>query len=302
MKKTLLATTILAGLVSASTQAATVYDKDGATLKIGGRAELRADFIDNDEGTVSDLSRARIHFDGETKISENLTGFGFMEYQIEPGGTANNRYLYAGFGTQVGNFSYGRQDTASVLISDMTDIATTHSGIQQIINASSERQDTTFAYSNSFAKALTVQASYSASNLDEGDSFSVSGLYALDYGLSLGASYSDSELDETQSTLGAAYTLNNLYVAVTYAIGDLNDDDDFNSLEAAIQYKFTKELRLIGIIAQQEQVDTDTVDFYAVEAQYRFNESIRTSVAYAFNNLDGNNIDDSLVASIRYNF
>ena len=72
------------------------------------------------------------------------------------------------------------------------------------------------------------------------------------------------------------------------------------SLEVALQYKFTKQFRMIGIIAQQEIDDIDTEDFYAVEAQYRFNKSIRTFVTYQLNQIDGE--EDSLVAGIRYNF
>ena len=65
-------------------------------------------------------------------------------------------------------------------------------------------------------------------------------------------------------------------------------------------YKFTKEFRLIGIIGMAEDDFADTEDFYAVEAQYRFNKSIRTYASYKLNNLDG--AEDSLVAGIRYNF
>lgn len=311
MKKTLLATAILAGLVSATAQSATVYDQDGTTLSVGGRAEVRAEFIDTEytevndgveetkEGSIEDKSRARINFGGETKINDKLTGFGFMEYEINPDSDLKNRYLFAGFGTQVGKFSYGKQDTANVQISDMTDIASYHSGEQQILGASSDKQSNNFLYSATF-DAVTVQADYVASSEEDDDSYGVSALYNSGFGLDLGASYSDSNADESQVTLGGGYTINDLYVAITYAFGDLNEDDDFNSLEAAIQYKFTKEFRMIGIIGQQEKADEDSVDYYALEAQYRFNSAIRTYVSYQLNELD--DADDSLVAGIRYDF
>lgn len=306
-EKTLLATAILASLVSVTAQSATVYEQEGTTLDVGGRAEVRADFLGDDyekvDGSITDKSRARINFSGVTRISEELTGFGFMEYEIKDGESVTNRYLFAGFGTEAGKFSYGRQDTANVQVSDMTDIASYHSGIQQIFDASSDKESNTFLYSGSFADALTVQANYTASEVTDGDSFAISSLYAFDFGLDLAASYTDSESDETQTTLGAAYTLDNLYIAVTYAMGDIDADNDFRSIEAAIQYKFSKEFRMIGVIGQAEEADVDTQDFYAVEAQYRFNRSIRTYVSYAFNNLDNTvQTEDSLVAGIRYNF
>ena len=97
--------------------------------------------------------------------------------------------------------------------------------------------------------------------------------------------------------------MNDLYVAVSYAMGDVDADDDFTSLEAAIQYKFTKEFRMIGIIGQQEQAYLDTQDFYALEGQYRFNKSLRAYASYAFNDLDNDvQTEDSLVAGIRYDF
>lgn len=138
MKKTLLATLILSSFVSGAASAATVYDKENTKLSIGGRAEVRALFSDAVDGSMLDKSRARINFEGQTKISQDLTGFAFMEYEIEPGSTVNNRYLFAGIGTKAGDFSYGRQDSASVQISNMTDIASYHSGAQQIIAAASD--------------------------------------------------------------------------------------------------------------------------------------------------------------------
>ena len=82
MKKTLLATLILSSFVSIAANAATVYEKGGNKLSVGGRAEVRGLFSDSVDGTMEDKSRARINFGGETQISEDLTGFGFMEYEI----------------------------------------------------------------------------------------------------------------------------------------------------------------------------------------------------------------------------
>jgi predicted porin len=307
MKKTLLATAILSGLVSATAGAATVYDNDGTTMKVGGRAEVRGVFGDGVDGTMEDKSRARINFNGKTQISENLTGFGFMEYELKSdgghsgGSNLKNRYLYAGFGTNGGDFSYGRQDTASVQISDFTDIASNHSGEQQIIDAASDKQSNTFLYSGNFVDdALTVQLNYTALDDKDADSFGASIAYAFDFGLSIGGSYADAEDDSNQATLGLAYEWEGLYVAATYAVGDLDADTDFNALEAAIQYKFTKEFRLIGIYANVENNDVEEKDYYALEAQYRFNKSIRAYASYMLDNMDDG--EDELMVGIRYNY
>jgi len=307
MKKTLLATLILSSFVSGAVSAATVYDKDDTKLSVGGRAEVRALFSDAVDGSALDESRARINFEGETKISESLKGFAFMEYEIKPGSEAKNRYLFAGIGTQAGDFSYGRQDTSSVQISDMTDIASYHSGQQQIIDAASDKQSNNFVFANNSIQGLALKANYIA-NGDEDktddntpeDAFGLSALYSMDFGLDLGASYSDQD-QQDQVTLGAGYTFEDLYLAATYAMGSVAENDDFTSLEVAAQYKFTKEFRMIAMYGMaEEDLAGDTEDFVALEGQYRFNKSLRTYASYKVNNL--NDGENELVAGLRYNF
>ncbi|TEW54109.1 porin [Psychromonas sp. RZ22] len=309
MKKTLLSTAILAGLVSATAQAATVYDADGTSLDVGGRVEVRGDFLGNGgeklDGSMQDMSRARIHLDGETEISEGLTGFGFTEVEYKPDGDFSTRYLFAGLGTQLGDFSYGKQDTANVQISNMTDIASVHSGIQQIINGASDKQKGAFVYSEGFFDdALAVNLDYVTSDAADSDSYGASALYSFDFGLDLGGSYTNADNDQNQATFGAAYTLNDLYVAVTYAMGDASKTEDFTSLEAAVQYQFTEKFRLIGILGNQD-LDGSKANAYALEAQYRFNSALRTFVSYAYldqDEIDPNITEDSLVAGLRYDF
>lgn len=301
MKKTLLATAILSAIISTTAGAATVYDNNDTTMEIGGRVEVRGLFNNDDAvETMTDRSRSRINFSGETQISESLAGFGFMEYEIAPGGTVSNRYLYAGFATSAGDFSYGRQDTASVQVSNMTDIASYHSGIQQqYITSASDKENNTFLYSGEFSDALTLKVNYIAQETEDMDALGLSAYYAMGFGLDLAVSYADQD-EQNQVTFGASYSMDALYLAATYAVGEMNADTEFTSLEVAIQYKATKQLRLIGLIGMAEVEDTDTEDFFALEAQYRFNKSIRTYASYKINNLDG--AENELLVGLRYNF
>ncbi|MFT6927865.1 MAG: outer membrane porin protein LC [Psychromonas sp.] len=305
MKKTLLATLILSSFVSGAVSAATVYDKEDTKLSIGGRAEVRALFSDAVDGSMLDESRARINFEGETKISESLSGFAFMEYEIKPGEVAENRYLFAGIGTEAGDFSYGRQDTASVQISDMTDIASYHSGLQQYIDSASDKESNNFVFANNSIQGLALKANYIANGSEtEGDAaedaFGLSALYSMDFGLDLGASYADQD-QQNQVTLGAGYTFEDLYLAATYAMGSVADNDDFTSVEVAAQYKFTKEFRMIAMYGTaEEDLAGDTEDYVALEGQYRFNKNLRTYASYKLDNTDAG--DDELVAGLRYNF
>lgn len=304
MKKTLLATAIVSSLVSAAAQSAAVYDKDGTAFSVGGRAEVRGLFGDAVDGTMEDKSRARINFAGKTQLSETLAAFGFVEYEIDRENSeteVDSRYLYAGFATTAGDFSYGKQDTANVQVSDLTDIASYHSGIQQYIAAASDKQDNNFAYAGNFLdEALTVKANFIADDVKDNDAVALSALYSLDFGLDLALSYADQD-EQNQITAGVAYTLNDLYLAATYAMGDVAADDEFTSLEVAAQYKFSKEFRLIGMYGMaEEDVKGDTEDFVALEAQYRFNNAIRSYASYKLDNLDDG--DNELLVGLRYDF
>jgi len=308
MKKTLLAAAVLTSFVSGAVCAATVYDKDNTKFSVGGRAEVRGLFSDAVDGSMLDESRARINFEGETKISEGLTGFAFMEYEVKPGSEAKNRYLFAGIGTQIGDFSYGRQDTSNVQISDITDIASYHSGNQLIIDAADEKQSNNFVFANNSLEGLSVKSNYIANgSKTEGaaaeDAFGLSAFYSTEMGLDLGAAYADQD-EENQITLGAGYTFNDLYLAASYAMGDFAADTEYSSLELAAQYKLTKKFRMIAIYALADEdvngASSDTADYAALEGQYRFTDNLRTYASYKLDNLEG--ADNELAAGLRYDF
>ncbi|WP_019615187.1 porin [Psychromonas ossibalaenae] len=310
MKKTLLATAIMSGLLSAGAGAATVYEKDGDILQLGGRAEVRGLFSDSVEGSMEDKSRARINVAGRTQISENLAGFGFVEYQIDRDNAdqetkVNNRYLFAGFDTAVGAFSFGRQDTANVQIAQMSDVASNYSGANKVIDAAHEQQSNNFLYAGNFLdNALSVKANYIAASEADADSFGASARYAPGFGLEIGLGYADSENNTNVVNSGLSYTFESFYAGITYGNGELLDDNDqlqdFTIIEAAAQYIFTNEFRLIGTYVNQEINDEDEQDYLAIEAQYRFTPVIRAFAIYQANQLDG--AEDELFTGIRYDF
>ncbi|WP_342321268.1 porin OmpF [Kosakonia sp. BYX6] len=117
MKRNILAVVIPALLVAGAANAAEVYNKDGNKVDIYGKAVGLHYFSDN-AGNDGDQTYARLGFKGETKINDQLTGYGQWEYHFQgsnsEGGTDalngnKTRLAFAGlkFG-DAGSFDYGR--------------------------------------------------------------------------------------------------------------------------------------------------------------------------------------------------
>ncbi|MDR6351050.1 putative porin [Pantoea sp. SORGH_AS 659] len=116
MKRNILAVVIPALLAAGAANAAEIYNKDGNKLDLYGKVDARHSFSDNasDDG---DKTYVRFGFKGETQITDQLTGYGQWEYNIQAnnteGGDAQDgnktRLGFAGlkFG-DAGSFDYGR--------------------------------------------------------------------------------------------------------------------------------------------------------------------------------------------------
>lgn len=330
MKKAVLASAVVAALVSGSSLAATVYSSDGTELKIGGRAEFRGDFIgsggDEVEGTMEDKTRFRLNLGGKTELTDTVTAFGFYEAEQSTGDSEfNNRYIYAGVDIDGQAVSLGRQDMASVIVSDFTDI-TEFSGVQQVIDAASDKKDSVLAYRGGF-DALQLEATYQANSEKDSDGYGISGVYSLPIGLELGLAYSGQDLgagngSANQILAGLAYSLDNLYLAATYSIGDLNDKavgpiaESFTAMEFAAQYKITKQFSAAAVYTYQENEaangsTADSVDGIELVGYYKLNSNFRTYLSYYINSLNEvKNVttglitegEDTLRLGVRYDF
>ena len=321
---------MVAALVSGSSLAATVYSSDGTELKIGGRAEFRGDFIGSGgaevEGTMEDKTRFRLNLGGKTELTDTVTAFGFYEAEQSTGDSQfDNRYMYAGVDFDGQAVSVGRQDMASVIVSDFTDI-TEFSGVQQVIDAASDKEDSVFAYRGGF-DALQLQATYQANSEKDADGYGISGVYSLPIGLDLGLAYSGQDLgagdgSANQILAGLAYSLDNLYLAATYSTGDLNDKavgpipESFTAMEFAAQYKITEQVSAAAVYTYQEKEaangsTADSVDGIELVGYYKLNSNFRTYLSYYINGLDEvkdvttgltTEGEDTLRLGVRYDF
>ncbi|MEH0669490.1 porin [Vibrio owensii] len=295
--------------------ASELYNQDGTSLEMGGRAEARLSMID---GKAEDRSRIRLNFLGKQEISDSLYGVGFWEGEFETfenGAVDNNsdletRYAYAGLGGKYGEITYGKNDGALGVITDFTDIMAYHGNTAALKLPVADRTDNMVSYSGQFEQ-LALRASYrfadrttDANGFDdnEQDGFSLSGIYAFaDTGLELGAGFANQD-DVDQYMLAASYTVGNFYVAGNYT-GIEQDSDDYKGYELAAAYTMGQTV-FTSTYNKGDVEDTDTVENLAVDITYYFKPNFRGYASYNFDLMDneGSDEQDELALGLRYDF
>lgn len=127
MKVKVLSLLVPALLVAGAANAAEVYNKDGNKLDLYGKVDGLHYFSDN-KSEDGDQTYMRLGFKGETQVTDQLTGYGQWEYQIQ-GNSAENennswtRVAFAGLKFQdVGSFDYGRNYGVVYDVTSWTDV------------------------------------------------------------------------------------------------------------------------------------------------------------------------------------
>ena len=127
MKVKVLSLLVPALLVAGAANAAEVYNKDGNKLDLYGKVDGLHYFSDNDK-VDGDKTYMRLGFKGETQVTDQLTGYGQWEYQIQGNApeSENNswtRVAFAGLKFQdVGSFDYGRNYGVVYDVTSWTDV------------------------------------------------------------------------------------------------------------------------------------------------------------------------------------
>jgi predicted porin len=263
---------------------------------------------------MNNASRFRLNVGGETDITSDLKGIAFYEAEQtvdngsnQSGNTGNTafkqRYMYAGLSTNGNTVSFGKQDAATVQISQMSDNVSTYSGAQKtFINAGDEQINNAINYYGYFMDALSVKASYLASNEKSKDGYALSGIYTTPFGLGVGLGYAanenDGSQDSTQFIGGLSYKWEGLYVAGTYTQGKGSKkddsatppDNDFKGYELVAHYKFDNGFQAVAGYQKGElDVDGDkkynVSDYFELTGKYHFTSSLNSYISYKFNNL-----------------
>ncbi|MGI3037314.1 porin [Vibrio diabolicus] len=299
--------------------ASELYNQDGTSLEMGGRAEARLSMMD---GKAEDRTRIRLNFLGKQEINENLYGVGFWEGEFETkeeGAVDNNsdletRYAYAGLGGKYGEVTYGKNDGALVVLTDFTDIMAYHGNTAALKLPVSDRTDNMLSYKGQFEQ-LAVRASYRfadrttdvngfADNNEDG--FSLSGIYAFaNTGIELGAGYADQN-DSDEFMLAAAYSVGDFYFAGNYTGADVDvagESADYKGYELAASYTMGQTV-FTSTFNKGELEDADTVENLAVDVTYYFKPNFRGYASYNFDLMDNEGADekDELALGLRYDF
>ena len=141
MKKSLIALA-LAAFASSSVYAASVYDKNGTSLNIGGR--IQSVYYTNQNGGAGNndssiVNSSRLSLDGRSEITSGITAFGFTEWDLANGDKssetegmeAREQFIGVDFG-KFGVLSVGRTyDTVKSVI-EVTDIFEDYGCIGQV--------------------------------------------------------------------------------------------------------------------------------------------------------------------------
>lgn len=338
MNKTLIALAVSAAAMTAGVNAGEIYNQDGTSLALGGRAEARLSLKD---GKAEDASRVRINVLGKTQINDSLYGLGFYEGEFTTSDNGDidsdsnnltNRYAFAGIGGDFGLVTYGKNDGALGVITDFTDIMAYHGNKAAYKLTVADRADNMLTYAGQFDD-LAVKASYRFADrttvdalgnpVDDEDAtkysdnsedgYSLSAIYTFaDTGFAVGAGYADQDKAD-QWMLAASYAINDLYFAGTYVDGQDKsgvNKKDKTGYELAAKYTMQQTVFTTSynyLKSKEAGNKEDLADSIAIDATYFFKPNFRSYISYNFNLLDSDkvgkvNAEDELALGLRYDF
>lgn len=293
MKRNILAVVIPALLAAGAANAAEIYNKDGNKLDLYGKA-VGLHYFSDDAGSDGDQTYVRFGFKGETQISDQLTGYGQWEYNIqannsEGGPDAQNgnktRLGFAGlkFG-DAGSFDYGRNYGVTYDTTSWTDVLPEFGGdsaSSDTFMAGRAGGLATYRNTNFFGlvQGLDFAVQYQGKNeRDEirrsnGDGWGLSTTYTSPIGVAISGAYANSDRTNAQqaAALGnGGEKAEQWATAIKY---------DANNLYLAAMYGETRNMAYITDTTGRSGFANKAQNFEVV-AQYQFDFGLRPSIAY----------------------
>ncbi|MGM7880782.1 porin OmpF [Yersinia enterocolitica] len=304
MKRNILAVVIPALLVAGAANAAEIYNKDGNKLDLYGKVDARHQFSDN-AGQDGDESYVRFGFKGETQITDQLTGYGQWEYNVQAnhaesqGDKGNKTRLgFAGLKfAEFGSFDYGRNYGVIYDVNAWTDMLPVFGGdsISNSDNYMTGRSTGLATYRNTNFFGLVdglnfalqyqgknqndragsidpVTGVYTGANLKDqnGDGFGISSTYDIGYGVNFGAGFSSANRTNEQKAFSTAEGDK----AQAWNVGAKYDA---NNVYLAVMYAETQNMTPYG--DANDTIANKTRDI-EITAQYQFDFGLRPSLGY----------------------
>ncbi|MDA3133898.1 porin OmpC [Atlantibacter subterraneus] len=300
MNRKVLAIVIPALLVAGAAHAAEIYNKNGNKVDIYGKVDARHQFSD-DAGNDGDQTYVRLGFKGETQITNDLTGFGQWEYNIQANDTEGNSQSWTRLGfaglkfADYGSFDYGRNYGVVYDVEAWTDMLPVFGGdtytytdnfmVGRANGVATYRNTDFFGMVNGWNFALQYQGNNEgvsgeqegtgnrgSSNIrkDNGDGWGLSTSYDFGMGISVGAAYASSDRTNAQEHNSTAGGDN----ADVWTFGIKYDAND---VYLAAMYAETRNMTPFG--NNNANVANKTQNF-EVTAQYQFDFGLRPEVSY----------------------
>ncbi len=241
---------------SGAANAADIYKTDDSSLSIGGRVEARAESRDHD---INDLSRARLKIEGETKITDSISGIAQFEHEFK-NSSQKTRHLYAGIKSIIGNGTatlvYGKTNGSMSLVTDITDIQAAYGAVAADKYKVGKRIANSLAFNYTNKNGTSFAANYAgAEGKNKGD---------FDNGFSVGASQS---FGDTGFIAG-----------IGYAKQEKVGKKEKSQLDYALGYQFEK--LYLGALYSDQRVGDKEGDGYDVVAAYKINSTYKATVGF----------------------
>jgi predicted porin len=287
MKKTLLATSISALLLTNSAFAIELYNDDKNSFAMGGH--LSAGIADNGDTVEVNAPSPRVNFEWKTKIDENWQVDAKLEWAVnyldDEKDVLSSRLGYVGTTHKaVGRFALGRQWSP---YSDVMGIA-----------------DQPIAFANDFLYNDHGNLGTARANkmLSYGKAFDFSESMAL----KLGAGWQgEHDLYDSRLQLGLQLQFSNFNVGYAFTNGDVNNETAMSNGFSVGYGSYGKGIFAAGVFAFNENMNTGTTDSTAIEAigAYGLDNGMNFIVNYEGIDDDDNNAGYSeLALQMEYRF
>ncbi|MGC6387099.1 porin [Ewingella sp. S1.OA.A_B6] len=235
-------------IINASANASEIYNKDGNRLDLYGKVDARHVFSDN-KPEDGDETYIRMGFKGETKINDELDGYGQWEYNFN-GNKSEGSDAQTGNATRLGlvglttkkygSLEYGRSLGALYDTESYTDMMPIYGGNSWARNDNfmSKRSTGLITYRNQglfdLVPNLGIAVQYQGKNersdvtRSNGDGVAMSTQYSFNNGISISGSWGQSDRTDGQQADGQGgqasawasaikYDQNQIYLAAMYS-------------------------------------------------------------------------------------